>query len=233
MASLLLGSSVFAAQSGEGDLQPTEGYASCLHAYGVKIEASEGVERDWLYLSALVYEHMTAYETRYEIRETLEENGFRILLAREHQTLDTLPEYEGDEGAREAGGLGGNPGEYRVALRVGHPHVLIHELAHGIYHSAIQFQELDGSTDPEAGDAPPKEGTFSHELYVAYDAAMEAELWQHVRWVRKLFYQVWEPDDFAGGKPGRESAVVIKLPRLAFLVRAALNAMAEPAAEAR
>ena len=58
---------------------------------------------------------------------------------------------------------------------------------------------------------------------------MEAELWQHVRWVRKLFYQVWEPDDFAGGKPGRESAVVIKLPRLAFLVRAALNAMAEPA----
>ena len=62
---------------------------------------------------------------------------------------------------------------------------------------------------------------------------MEAELWQHVRWVRKLFYQVWEPDDFAGGKPGRESAVVIKLPRLAFLVRAALNAMAEPAAEAR
>ena len=62
---------------------------------------------------------------------------------------------------------------------------------------------------------------------------MEAELWQHVRWVRKLFYQVWEPDDFAGGKPGRESAVVIKLPRLAFLVRAALNAMAAPAAEAR
>ena len=60
-----------------------------------------------------------------------------------------------------------------------------------------------------------------------------AELWQHVRWVRKLFYQVWEPDDFAGGKPGRESAVVIKLPRLAFLVRAALNAMAEPAAQAR
>ena len=31
--------------------------------------------------------------------------------------------------------------------------------------------------------------------------------------MRKLFYQVWEPDDFAGGKPGRESAVVIKLPR--------------------
>jgi hypothetical protein len=176
--SLLFGSGVFAAQGGEEELQPTEGYASCLHAYGVKIEASQDVERDWLYLSALVYEHMTAHETRYKIRETLEANGFRILLARADQTLDTLPEYEGDDGAREAGGLGGNPGEYRIALRVGHPHVLIHELAHGIYHSAIQFQELDGSTDPEAGDEPPEEGTFSHELYAAYDAAMEAGLWR-------------------------------------------------------
>ena len=174
---VFFGSGVFAAQGGEEEPQPTEGYASCLHAYGVKIEASERVERDWLYLSALVYEHMTAHETRYKIRETLKANGFRILLARADQTLDTLPEYEGDEGAREAGGLGGNPGEYRIALRVGHPHVLIHELAHGIYHSAIQFQELDGSTDPEAGDAPPKEGTFSHELYAAYDVAMESELW--------------------------------------------------------
>jgi hypothetical protein len=144
----------------------------------VKIEASDQVEKDWLYLSALVYEHMTAKDTRYKIRETLAANGFRILLAGAEQTLDTLPEYAGDEGAREAGGLGGNPGEYRIALRVGHPHVLIHELTHGIYHSAIQFQELDGATDPEAGEAPPKKGTFSHELYAAYDAAKEAGIWK-------------------------------------------------------
>ena len=177
-AYLLIVPAKLVAQEGKGGLEPTAGYANCLSVYGVKIEASEEVERDWLYLSALVYEHMTAYETRYNIRETLRENDFRILLAGAEQTLDTLPEYEGDEGAREAGGLGGNPGEYRIAVRVGHPPTLIHELAHGIYHSAIQFEELDGMTNPEAGEAPPKEGTFSHELYAAYDAAMKAGLWR-------------------------------------------------------
>lgn len=171
-------SSAFAAQKGPQNLGPTNGYANSLSVYGVKIESSKEVERDWLYLSALVYEHMTTHETHYKIRKTLAENGFRILLAGVNQTLDTLPEYAGDEGAREAGGLGGNPGEYRIALRVGHPHVLIHELAHGIYHSAIQFKELDGATDPEAGEAPPKKGTFSHDLYAAYDAAMKSELWR-------------------------------------------------------
>jgi hypothetical protein len=170
--------SAFAAQKAPQNLEPTNGYASSLYVYGVKIESSKEVARDWLYLSALVYEHMTAHETDYKIRKTLAENGFRILLAGVNQTLDTLPEYAGDEGAREAGGVGGNPGEYRIALRVGHPHVLIHELAHGIYHSAIQFKELDGDTDPEAGEAPPKKGTFSHDLYAAYDAAMESELWR-------------------------------------------------------
>lgn len=55
---------------------------------------------------------------------------------------------------------------------------------------------------------------------------METELWRHVRWVRKLPYQVWEPSDFAGGRVGRDSAVQIKLPRLAYLVRVALDAMA-------
>ncbi|MCH2107049.1 MAG: hypothetical protein MK291_10440, partial [Planctomycetes bacterium] len=175
----------FAAQ----DPQPAPGYSKRLDAYGITIEATDQVENDWLYLSALVYEHMTEHETRYKIRETLAANGFRILLAGGEQTLDTLPEYEGDEGAREAGGLGGNPGEYRIALRVGHPHVLIHELAHGIYHTAIQFEELDGATDPEAGDAPPKEGTFSHELYAAYDVAMEAGLW------RGMYFEA-HPDEY-------------------------------------
>ena len=56
---------------------------------------------------------------------------------------------------------------------------------------------------------------------------MEAALWRHVRHVRKLYYQVWEPSDFARGKAGRDAAVVVKLPRLSFLLRVALNTMAE------
>lgn len=178
-----------AAQKSSSNLEPTKGYSSSLSVYGVKIESSEEVDRDWLYLSALVYEHMTAHETRYNIRETLASNEFRILLAGAEQTLDTLPEYVDDDGAREAGGLGGNPGEYRIALRVGHPHVLIHELAHGIYHSAIQFDELDGSKDPAAGDVPPKEGTFSHDLYAAYEEAMKSNLWSG------MYFEV-HPDEY-------------------------------------
>jgi hypothetical protein len=54
---------------------------------------------------------------------------------------------------------------------------------------------------------------------------MEASLWRHVRHVRKLYYQVWEGSDFARGVPGRDAAVIIKLPRLAYLLRVALDAM--------
>jgi hypothetical protein len=56
---------------------------------------------------------------------------------------------------------------------------------------------------------------------------MEAELWRHVRHVRKLHYQVWERSDFARGHVGRDAAVIIKPLRLAFLVSAALNRMSE------
>ena len=35
-------------------------------------------------------------------------------------------------------------------MRVGPPHTLVHELGHGIYHSAIQFAETGGATDEEA-----------------------------------------------------------------------------------
>jgi hypothetical protein len=56
---------------------------------------------------------------------------------------------------------------------------------------------------------------------------MEAELWMHVRHVRKLYYQVWERSDFAGGRVGRDASVVLKPLRLAFLVRAALTQMSE------
>ena len=54
---------------------------------------------------------------------------------------------------------------------------------------------------------------------------MEAELWRHVRHVHKQYYQVWGPADFAGGKPGRDSAVVVDPGRLDRLIAAALNDM--------
>lgn len=59
---------------------------------------------------------------------------------------------------------------------------------------------------------------------------MEAALWRHMRHVRTLFYQVWEPSDFARGRPGRDAAIVVKLPRLGYLLRLALDAMAPSAA---
>lgn len=52
-------------------------------------------------------------------------------------------------------------------------------------------------------------------------------VYRHVRHVRKLFYQVWSPEDFASGRPGRDSAVLVKLPRLDYLIRVALDAMDE------
>ena len=43
--------------------------------------------------------------------------------------------------------------------------------------------------------------------------------------MRVLRWQVWEPGDFARGKPARDAAVVIKLPRLSYLLRIAIDAM--------
>ena len=54
---------------------------------------------------------------------------------------------------------------------------------------------------------------------------MEASLWRHMRHVRTLLYQVWEPSDFGGGQIGRHASVEIKLPRIAYLLRVALDAM--------
>ncbi|MEO2162898.1 MAG: hypothetical protein ABGY29_10275, partial [bacterium] len=56
----------------------------------------------------------------------------------------------------------------------------IHELAHGIYHTVIQFKELDGSSDPEVVDAPPAKGSFTARLHTAYEAALEAGTWAGV-----------------------------------------------------
>ena len=54
---------------------------------------------------------------------------------------------------------------------------------------------------------------------------MEAELWRHMRHVHKLYYQVWHGSDFVGGVAGRDTAVLVQLPRLGYLVRVALDAM--------
>ena len=58
---------------------------------------------------------------------------------------------------------------------------------------------------------------------------MEASLWNHMRHVRPLYYQVWEPSDFARRQPGRDAAVIVQMPRLGYLVRIALDAMARGA----
>ena len=159
-------------------VEPAEGYDKRLDAYGITIEATDQVRNDWLYYAALVYEHMTDHQTSYDIRRQLADRGFRIVLAGADQPLTELPEYAHDPEVHEAGGLGGNPGEYRIAVRTMHPHILVHELAHGIYHSAIQYQENDGSIEPEVVEAPPRPGTFTHDLKTAYDKAIEAGTWQ-------------------------------------------------------
>jgi hypothetical protein len=162
------------------DPQPGPGYARRLDIYGIRIEATEQVPRHWLYLTALIYEHMTRAQEPHALRSTLCANGFRILLAGEDESLGDLPEYRDQDIPEDVGGLGGDPGEPTVAVRVGHPHTLIHELAHGIYHTVIQFKELDGCSDPEVVAAPPAEGSFSARLQAAYEAALEAGTWAGV-----------------------------------------------------
>jgi len=55
--------------------------------------------------------------------------------------------------------------------------------------------------------------------------SMEAELWRHVRHVNKMYYQVFGPEDFARGKPGRDAALHVNEYRLGDLVQAALHEM--------
>ena len=54
---------------------------------------------------------------------------------------------------------------------------------------------------------------------------MEAELWRHVRHVRKMYYQVWGPADFARGRPGRNAAVKVDPQRLGDMVETAIHEM--------
>lgn len=53
----------------------------------------------------------------------------------------------------------------------------------------------------------------------------QAELWRHVRHVHKMYYQVWGPEDFAGGKPGHDASVRVDPVRLSKLIDAALQEM--------
>lgn len=156
------------------------GYANRLDVFGIRIEATEQVPTDWMYLTALTYERMTRSLQPHELRATLSANGFKILLAGEREPLGGLPEYRGMDIPEEVGGLGGDPGEPTIAVQIGHPHTLIHELAHGIYHTVIQFAELGGSSDPERVEAPPAEGSFTARLHTAYEAALEAGTWAGV-----------------------------------------------------
>jgi hypothetical protein len=162
---------------GAQDPEPSPGYAERLDIYGIRIEATDQVPKHWIYQTALIYEHMTRAKEPHSLRSTLSTNGFRILLAGEDEPLAGLPEYRGEDIPDDVGGLGGDPGEPTIAVRVGHAHTLIHELAHGIYHTVIQFKELDGSSDPEVVDAPPAEGSFTARLQSAYEAALEAGTW--------------------------------------------------------
>jgi len=55
--------------------------------------------------------------------------------------------------------------------------------------------------------------------------SMEAELWRHVRHIKKMYYQVWGPSDFARDTPGRDSSVKVDPQRLAKLIESALREM--------
>ena len=80
---------------------------------------------------------------------------------------------------------------------------------------------------PDSTQRRPGSTLLQHNECAGCSLTMEAELWRHVRHVRKLHYQVWERSDFARGHVGRDAAVIIKPLRLAFLVSAALNRMSE------
>ena len=153
-------------------------YSRTLDLDGISIEATEAVDRDWIWFTAIVVDRMTDGAEGRRLREGLVDRSFRVLLAGPDQLLTELPEYAHDPEVAQAAGLGGNPGEYRIAVRTIHPHILVHEMAHGIYHTVIQYEENDGSIEPEVVEAEPKAGTFTRELFDAYEAAMEAGTWR-------------------------------------------------------
>ena len=153
-------------------------YTRRLERHGIVIDATEAVDPDWVHFTAAVVSQVTDSPETRPLRSALAQRGFRIVLAGPDQLLTELPEYADDPEVAEAAGLGGNPGEYRIAVRTLAPHILVHELAHGIYHTVIQYRENGGSIDPEIVEAPPRPGTFTKRLHDAYESAMENGLWR-------------------------------------------------------
>mmetsp|Transcript_25378 Transcript_25378/g.70624 ORF Transcript_25378/g.70624 Transcript_25378/m.70624 type:complete len:486 (+) Transcript_25378:215-1672(+) len=54
---------------------------------------------------------------------------------------------------------------------------------------------------------------------------MEGEFWRHVPHIRKLYYQVFGPDDFEGRQMGRDSRVIVNASRIRWLIQAAFEEM--------
>ncbi len=196
------GSEANTARSGATD----SAYASVLTLPGVTILGTAAVDEDYLKIAGEVYRHVTARRAPFDIPALHEQSGFKIILIGEDERFSDLPEYAG-QGRQidRAAGLGGQIGEFFIGVRVGSPRVLLHELGHGVYHSAIQFQESGGATDEMAwrreriqavhgmgmdearrklGDkqihevllAP--EGTFSARLAAAWRNAEEQGFWE-------------------------------------------------------
>lgn len=173
---LLLSLSLQAQDSAQTN--PQAPYTQRLVRHGVVIDATAEVDPHWTHFTAAVLSQMTDHPETRPLREALAARGFRVVLAGPDQLLTELPEYADDPEVAEAAGLGGNPDEYRIAVRTLHPHVLVHELAHGIYHTVIQYQENGGSIEPEVVEAPPRPGTFTHRLHDHYERAMNERLWR-------------------------------------------------------
>lgn len=187
-------------------LEPDDVYAIRREVHGIEIKATAGVDPGYVDLAEAVYLQMTAKQEPHDLRAMCAASGFKILLLTEGERFLDLPEYEGQGREIEyAGGLGGQIGEFFIGVRVGSPHVLVHELGHGLYHSGIQFAETGGATDEEAwyesrtqavydldfesalegyGEGKvhevllAEEGTFSAKLAAAWKNAHEAGIWR-------------------------------------------------------
>lgn len=152
-------------------------YARSRTVHGVPIQATAAVDEAYLDIAARVYTHMTSSDALIDLRAAHRDAGFRILLITEEERFLDLPEFAGEgEELEQAGGLGGCIGEFHIALRVGSPHTLVHELGHGIYHSAIQFRESGGAQDEEAWYAERVRAVHGLELEDAFDSLGEEEV---------------------------------------------------------
>lgn len=101
-------------------------------------------------------------------------------------------------------------------------------LPHGAHAILINFMLAEKPSGTEKHSA----GGEAAERCTRCSLTMEAALWNHMRHVRLLAYQVWGPADFARRAPGRDAAVVIQMPRLGYLIRLALDAMGRAPAPA-